>query len=89
MSRKGKVPVGESKLKVDGKSEKNFLGSFEAINDIRSEKNGLYSVAKILLVTLLTVICTPFQMTIPFADFFAQLIQNSSRKSIVNCCLIW
>jgi predicted transposase YbfD/YdcC len=57
MSRKGKVPAGASKMKVDAKSETSFLDSFEKINDIRSERNKLYSVVEILLVTLLAVIC--------------------------------
>jgi hypothetical protein len=57
MSRKGKVPKGESKLKSDAPLETNFLDHFEAIEDPRLQRNQLYTVAEILLVTLLAVIC--------------------------------
>lgn len=57
MSRKGKVPKGESKLKVDFPLETNFLDQFEKIEDPRLERNQLYSVSEILLVTFLAVIC--------------------------------
>ena len=57
MSRKGKVPKGESKLKNEVPLETNFLDHFGAIEDPRLERNQLYTVAEILLVTLLAVIC--------------------------------
>lgn len=57
MSRKGKVPKGESKLKNDIPLETNFLDHFEVIEDPRLERNQRYTVAEILLVTLLAVIC--------------------------------
>lgn len=57
MSRKGRIPKGESKLKNDIPLETNFLDHFEAIEDPRLERNQLYTVAEILLVTLLAVIC--------------------------------
>lgn len=57
MSRKGKIPKGESKLKSDTLLETNFLDQFEAIEDPRMQRNQLYSVTEILLVTLLAVIC--------------------------------
>lgn len=57
MSRKGKVPKGESKLKSDLPLETNFLDHFEVIEDPRAQRNQWYTVAEILLVTLLAVIC--------------------------------
>lgn len=57
MSRKGRVPKGESRLKNDIPLETNFLDHFEVIEDPRLERNQLYTVAEILLVTLLAVIC--------------------------------
>ena len=57
MSRKGKVPKGESKLKSAAPLETNFLDHFEVIEDPRLQRNQLYSVSEILLVTLLAVIC--------------------------------
>ena len=57
MSRKGRVPKGESKMKSDALLETNFLDHFEVIEDPRAQRNQLYTVAEILLVTLLAVIC--------------------------------
>ncbi len=57
MSRKGRVPKGESKLKTSELLETNFLDHFGVIEDPRMQRNQLYSVAEILLVTLLAVIC--------------------------------
>lgn len=57
MSRKGRVPKGESKLKNNIPLETNFLDYFGAIEDPRLQRNQLYTVAEILLVTLLAVIC--------------------------------
>ena len=57
MSRKGRVPKGESKLKVDLPLETNFLDQFETIEDPRMERNQLYPVSEILLVTFLAVMC--------------------------------
>lgn len=57
MSRKGRVPKGASKLKSDALLETNFLDHFEKIEDPRLQRNQLYTVAEILLVTLLAVIC--------------------------------
>lgn len=54
MSRKGRVPKGESKLKS---LETNFLDHFKKIEDPRLQRNQIYTVAEILLVTLLAVIC--------------------------------
>jgi hypothetical protein len=51
MSRKGKVPKGESKLKNDAPLETNFLDHFEVIEDPRLQRNQLYTVSEILLVT--------------------------------------
>lgn len=57
MSRKGKVPPGASKIKDDAPLETNFLDQFESIDDPRLERNQLYTVSEILLVTFLSVIC--------------------------------
>lgn len=57
MSRKGKVPKGESKLKIDIPLETNFMDHFEKIEDPRAQRNQLYTIAEIFLVTLLAVIC--------------------------------
>lgn len=57
MSRKGQVPKHESKIKDSAPLETNFLDQFESIDDPRLEKNQLYSVSEILLVTFLAVIC--------------------------------
>jgi predicted transposase YbfD/YdcC len=57
MKRRGKVPQGESPFKVQPKEECNFLDKFENIEDPRSNRNQLHSVAEILLVTLCAVIC--------------------------------
>ena len=57
MSRRGKIPNGVSKIKEDAPSETNFMDKFESMEDKRSERNRLYSVAEILLVTFLGVIC--------------------------------
>ena len=54
MSRKGKVPKGASKMK---NLETNFMDHFEVIEDPRLQRNQLYTVSEILLVTLLAVIC--------------------------------
>lgn len=56
MSRKGKVPKGESKIKNDI-LETNFLDHFTELKDPRLQRNQLYTAAEILLVTLLAVIC--------------------------------
>ena len=57
MSRKGKVPKGESKIKDSAPLETNFLDDFGEIKDPRLERNQLYTVSEILLVTFLAVIC--------------------------------
>lgn len=57
MSRRGKVPEGQSKLKVDEPAETNFNDFFGKIEDPRSPRNQLYSIAEILLVTFFAVIC--------------------------------
>jgi predicted transposase YbfD/YdcC len=57
MSRKGKVPKGESKIKNSAPLDTNFLDDFSEIKDPRLERNQLYTVSEILLVTLLAVIC--------------------------------
>ena len=57
MSRKGRIPKGESKMKMDMPLETNFLDQFETIEDPRMERNQLYPVSEILLVTFLAVIC--------------------------------
>jgi predicted transposase YbfD/YdcC len=56
MSRKGRIPKGESKLK-NVTVETNFLDQFGEIEDQRLEKNTLYTTSEILLVTFLAVIC--------------------------------
>ncbi|HEY5234534.1 MAG TPA: ISAs1 family transposase [Rhabdochlamydiaceae bacterium] len=56
MSRKGKVPKGESRIK-DNKPETSFMDTFGSLDDPRAERNQLYSVFEILLVTFLSVIC--------------------------------
>lgn len=56
MSRKGRIPKGESKMK-DTPLETNFLDDFREIEDPRLKRNQLYTVSEILLVTLLAVIC--------------------------------
>lgn len=57
MSKKGRVPAGASKIKEDIPLETNFLDQFEVIEDPRTNKNLLYTVSEILLVTFLAVIC--------------------------------
>ncbi len=57
MSRRGKVPEGETKLKHNALLETNFLDRFESIEDPRAQKNLMYSVSEIFLVTLLSIIC--------------------------------
>lgn len=57
MSRKGKVPKGESKIKDSTPLDTNFLDDFSEIKDPRLERNQRYTVSEILLVTLLAVIC--------------------------------
>jgi predicted transposase YbfD/YdcC len=57
MSRKGRLPKGASKIKDDTPLDTNFLDQFEVIEDPRVEKNCLYTVSEILLVTFLAVIC--------------------------------
>jgi predicted transposase YbfD/YdcC len=57
MSRRGKVPKGASKIKDSAPLETNFLDEFKLVNDPRLERNQLYSVSEILLVTFLAVIC--------------------------------
>lgn len=57
MSRKGRVPMGESKIKSDALLETNFLDHFAQIEDPRLQRNQLHTIAEILLVTLLAVIC--------------------------------
>lgn len=56
-SRRGPVPMGASKLKKEPKADVDFLDHFEGVNDERAERNRLYSVDEILLVTLAAVIC--------------------------------
>jgi predicted transposase YbfD/YdcC len=57
MSRKGRLPKGASKMRDDIPLDTNFLDQFEMIGDPRSEKNCLYTISEILLVTFLAVIC--------------------------------
>src|SRR5271170_832707 len=57
MSRKGRIPKGASKLRDDIPLETNFLDQFEAIEDPRLERNCLYPISEILLVTFLAIIC--------------------------------
>ena len=57
LSRKGKVPLGASKIKEEAPLETNFLDSFAVIEDPRSDRNQLFTVSEILLVTFLAVIC--------------------------------
>lgn len=57
MSRKGRLPKGASKIKGDIPLETNFLDQFETITDPRLERNCLYTISEILLVTFLAVIC--------------------------------
>jgi predicted transposase YbfD/YdcC len=57
MSRRGRVPKGASKIKDDIPLDTNFLDQFEVIEDPRTEKNLLYTISEILLVTFLAVIC--------------------------------
>jgi predicted transposase YbfD/YdcC len=56
-SRKGRVPKGASKLKEEILLETNFLDQFSMIEDHRSDRNCLYTISEILLVTFLAVIC--------------------------------
>lgn len=57
MSRKGRVPIGASKMREDIPLDTNFLDHFESLDDPRSERKKLYTFSEILLVTLLAVIC--------------------------------
>jgi predicted transposase YbfD/YdcC len=57
MSRKGRIPKGESKIKDSAPLDTNFLDEFESIEDPRLDRNQLYSISEILLVTFLAVIC--------------------------------
>ncbi len=57
MIKRGRIPVGESPMKDPFKESVNFIDKFEKIDDPRSSKNQLYSIAEILLLTLCAVIC--------------------------------
>jgi len=57
MSRKGRIPKGASKMKADIPLDTNFLDQFEVIEDPRLERNCLYTIPEILLITFLAVIC--------------------------------
>jgi len=57
MSRKGRIPKGESKLKENVPLETNFLDHFDSIEDPRATRNQLHTLSEIFLVTLLAVIC--------------------------------
>jgi predicted transposase YbfD/YdcC len=57
MSRKGRIPAGESPFKIMPKEKVDFLDIFEHIEDPRTLKNQRYCVSEILLVTLCAVIC--------------------------------
>ena len=59
MSRKGPIPKGKSIYKDDSMPvlETNFLDDFTQIDDPRSQRNQLFSIEEILLVTLCAVIC--------------------------------
>lgn len=57
MSRKGRIPKGESKIKDSAPLDTNFLDEFESIEDPRLDRNQLYSIPEILLVTFLAIIC--------------------------------
>ena len=47
MSRKGKVPPGESKIKGDKTVAGDLLSFFDRIEDPRSERNRFYSLGEI------------------------------------------
>lgn len=57
MARRGRLPKGASKIREDIPLDTNFLDHFESIEDPRSQRNQLYTLSEILLVTLLAVIC--------------------------------
>ena len=57
MSRKGRVPKEESKLKDLPFEETSFMDKFEKLEDPRSERNKLYTIAEILLVTFCSIVC--------------------------------
>jgi predicted transposase YbfD/YdcC len=57
MHKRGVIPKGESPFKLPLKEQTDFLDHFDSIEDPRSERNALYSVSEILLVTLCAVIC--------------------------------
>lgn len=57
MSKKGKKPKNGSKLKDDLPPATDFADHFESLDDPRADRNQLYSLSEILLVTLLAVIC--------------------------------
>ena len=57
MVKRGKIPAGQSPFKITPKEEVDFLDVFEKIEDPRSNKNQLYTISEILLVTLCAVLC--------------------------------
>ena len=57
MSRKGRVPQGQSPFKEEPREESSFCDTFGAVEDPRSNRNQLYSVNEILLLTLAAVLC--------------------------------
>lgn len=60
MKRKGPVPKGKSVYKDDSRlpeSEISFVDEFAQLNDSRSERNRLYSIEEILLLSLCACIC--------------------------------
>ena len=57
MSRKGKVPPGESKIKGDKTVAGDLLSSFDRIEDPRSERNRFYSLGEIVLLAFLAILC--------------------------------
>ena len=57
MARRGRVPQGESRLKTPLQDKSGFMDTFGSLEDPRSSRNQLYSLAEILLCTLCAVLC--------------------------------
>ena len=57
MSRKGKIPQGESKIKGEENFGKDFLSGFNKIDDPRSKRNRWYTLGEILLLSFLAILC--------------------------------
>ncbi len=56
-SKKGRHSKGSSSFKKDSKEETGFLDTFDVITDPRSQRNQLYRVSELLLLTLCAVLC--------------------------------